>query len=617
MIKTTIIKKLLYFIIPLLTIPIILMILFSYKYLTHIIENEVVDLTKTEINHIHQVLEKTYHPNINFQDYLDENKKKDTILIVDKNLYIISSEKKEFIGKVCTLHTKFLKKHIINILKTKETSFYHDKESMTMVKPIVDKKGEMVAFSIGHYEDVLQQKIGLINQTFLFTLLVVIFVIFIIIIITIVFAFNITNPIQELITGTQTIASGDLSYHIPTTSDDEIGVLVNSFNSMVEKLKETQEELKRESSSKSSFLANMSHEIRTPMNAIVGFINILMKNETSQEKIKKLKIIKESSHTLLDIINDILDFSKIESGKLEIEEHLYETRAPFLLATELFQEKAQEKNITININTDSNLPLNAYGDSTRIKQVFINILSNALKFSTQNSSIDIDLLYDEKTKRFICSVTDKGKGIKPENIEKIFSAFSQEDSSITRSFGGTGLGLSICKMLIEFMNGTLEVESELGKGSKFTFSVDIFSNVPEIEMKEELDEESPVVTFKGKVLIVEDNKTNQLLLRLLLEEYDLEVVIANDGIEGIQAYKNEQFSLIMMDENMPNMNGMESSKQIKILEKQKSYITPIVAVTANALKEDKKRFLDAGMDDYLAKPIDDEELLRVLSRFLG
>ena len=374
---------------------------------------------------------------------------------------------------------------------------------------------------------------------------------------------------------------------------------------------------KHASSAKSSFLANMSHEIRTPMNAIMGFIDILIKNETSLEKKSKLDIIKQSSNVLMEVINDILDFSKIESGKLSIEKVLFETKDPFIVTTELFYDKAQEKNIRLNLKFDDKLQQIGYGDTTRIKQIYSNLLSNAIKFSDKNSDIDIDILFNKEEHGIECSVKDSGIGIKPENITKVFTAFEQEDSSITRRFGGTGLGLSICKKLTELMGGKLEVKSVFNHGSTFTFSIDIFSNMPDKEFKKESEVKLEEVLFEGKILVVEDNKTNQLLLIAFLEEFGLDtIVVANDGLEALEAYNNEQFSLILMDENMPNMNGIQATKHIRELESKKHSTTPIVAVTANALVNDKKRFLDAGMDDYISKPIIYTELKRVLAKYL-
>ena len=374
-----------------------------------------------------------------------------------------------------------------------------------------------------------------------------------------------------------------------------------------------EEKAKQASIAKSTFLANMSHEIRTPMNAIIGFIDILIKNETSSEKIFKLDIIKESSNTLLEIINDILDFSKIESGKFTIEKTVFETKLPFITINDLFYDKAQEKNITLNIQFDDDISDTAYGDVTRIKQVYSNLLSNAIKFSSNNGNVSVK--FSTKDNNLLCSVKDDGIGIKPENISKIFTAFEQEDSSITRRYGGTGLGLAICKRLVDLMGGEMRVESEFNKGSTFSFLIDIFSNIPNMK-KEKLVEFVSNKTFNNEnILVVEDNKTNQVLLSMLLEELELKHDIAEDGLEAIEAVKNNKYDLILMDENMPNMNGSEATKIIRSLDNTKDI--PIIAVTANALKGDKEKFLQSGMNDYISKPIDAKKLEITLKKYIS
>ena len=373
---------------------------------------------------------------------------------------------------------------------------------------------------------------------------------------------------------------------------------------------------KAASVAKSEFLANMSHEIRTPMNSIMGFINLLFKEEDSQDKRNKLNIIKESGYSLLTIINDILDFSKIESGKLHIEKNNFEVREVFNIVTDLFNGQCQEKNIKLMLSIDKKLPAVGNGDITRVKQVYSNLLSNAIKFSKENSKIEIRVEFIKDENKLLCVVKDYGIGIHKDNIKKIFTAFEQEDTSTTRKYGGTGLGLSISKTLMSMMDGELDVKSVLGKGSEFFFSLDLFSDVVTQIHEEEtiLDDD---ILLSGRVLLVEDNKSNQLLMKIILEELGLEVNIANDGLEAIEAYLSKKYSLILMDENMPNMNGTEATKEIRKLEKSTQCTkTPIVAVTANAFEGDKERFLNAGMDEYISKPIDNRELERVICKLL-
>ncbi len=365
---------------------------------------------------------------------------------------------------------------------------------------------------------------------------------------------------------------------------------------------------------KSDFLANMSHEIRTPLNAILGFIDILKKDEQDIKRKEYFEIIQNSGKDLLTIINDILDFSKIQSGKLELETTSFETIKPFEEVQLLFYEKAKEKNISLSINLLCALPEMLIGDTVRIKQTVSNILSNAIKFTPQDGSIVLELSYDYDNHMLQCCIQDNGIGISKENLENIFTSFTQADATTTRKFGGTGLGLSISKHLVELMGGNIKVESEEGRGSKFSFSFAL--EAPKtLKLIEHLndDAEEQHLCFDAKVLMVEDNKTNQMLLEIMLEEFGIEVQIAENGLEALQKVQKSSYDLILMDENMPIMNGIESSKQIRKL----NINTPIVAVTANALKGDKEKYLESGMDDYLSKPIDAIEFQNILLKFLG
>ena len=379
-----------------------------------------------------------------------------------------------------------------------------------------------------------------------------------------------------------------------------------------DKIKERTQELEFALRAKSDFLANMSHEIRTPLNGIIGFIDILFKNEKEKDKLKKLAIIKESGHSLLNIINDILDFSKIESNKMIIEKIPIDIHNVFAHVIELFFSKAKERDINIKLNISDDLPVKSLGDSTRLKQIFSNLLSNAIKFSNEGSTIRVNISYIKDSKKLYCEIIDTGKGIASENIGKVFKSFEQADSSVTRSHGGTGLGLAISKALVEHMGGEIGVKSELDIGSTFHFTIQLF------DVEEKLEEKSTpeILTreLSGKALIVEDNKTNQMLLTMLLDDLNIESDIANDGLEAIEAVKNEVYDIILMDENMPSMNGIEATRIIRTFDNLKDL--PIIAVTANALKGDKEKFLSIGMNDYISKPIDTDELTLILSKYL-
>ena len=392
---------------------------------------------------------------------------------------------------------------------------------------------------------------------------------------------------------------------------------IEEINVNLQKSKETAE---NSSKQKSQFLANMSHEIRTPLNAIIGFISILNDKETDEEKLKYLGIIKKSSNTLLQIISDILDVSKIESGKLDIEPVHFNPYESLISIGDLFQSKATEKGVILKFKYNNSLPDSLYCDVLRIKQILSNLLSNAIKFTPTGSVVKCIISYSKG--RLNIRVKDYGIGIAEDKQKFVFDAFSQIEGT-TKDYGGTGLGLAICKELSHMLGGDLTLKSQEGKGSVFTLSIPISESpkedIEEIESKEqEVEEEMPEESnLTGHILIVEDYEANQMFLSIILENAGMSYDIANNGVEAIERFKESSYDLILMDENMPKMGGIASTKEIREIEKQKGVAhTPVVSLTANALKGDRERFLKAGMDDYLTKPIEPANLLKIINNFL-
>ncbi|MEA3289562.1 MAG: ATP-binding protein [Campylobacterota bacterium] len=355
---------------------------------------------------------------------------------------------------------------------------------------------------------------------------------------------------------------------------------------------------------KSEFLANMSHEIRTPLNAILGFVDILKTDIKEQRSLEYINIIDSSSKSLLQVINDILDLSKIESGKLEIEKINFDSKKEFEIIASLFDVKCTQKNINLIINIDPDLPPVINTDPLRIKQIIANLLSNAIKFTPNGNNIFIDITYD--TSMLTVSVKDQGVGISNDKLDYIFEAFSQEKSSTSRNYGGTGLGLSISSELVKLLGGELKVKSEIDVGSEFYFSIPIIVG----KVLKEKNKIGKSIDFSNtKLLLVEDNKANQMFMKVILQKMNIQFDIANDGEEAVSIFKNNSYDLILMDENMPNMNGIEAIKYILEYEKENDLVhTPIVALTANALIGDRERFLSSGMDEYLTKPVDKNKL---------
>jgi len=393
-------------------------------------------------------------------------------------------------------------------------------------------------------------------------------------------------------------------------------ILKNSDSLEESNKKATQmaEKSKQASKAKSEFLANMSHEIRTPLNAILGFIDLLKEKESDGEKLKYINTIQSSSTTLLGIINDILDFSKIESGNLNVEKVDFNTHQELGTLADLFRAKASEKSVSLTFNIDKEIPKALKSDPLRLKQIIANMLSNAIKFTPRNGRIELLIKYTEN-QHLLVSVKDNGIGIAEDKQADIFKAFSQAESSTTRKYGGTGLGLAISAKLVSMLGGQLKLESQLEHGSRFYFEIPVEVGVYKEPKKVKANEYDAI---KGKkILLVEDNKANQMFMSLILKKFGLIFDMANDGIEAVTAYKKDFYDLVLMDENMPNLNGIEATKQILDFEKEQNmHHTPIVALTANALKGDRERFLEAGMDEYLTKPLDKEKLAIVLNNFL-
>jgi CheY-like chemotaxis protein/two-component sensor histidine kinase len=357
----------------------------------------------------------------------------------------------------------------------------------------------------------------------------------------------------------------------------------------------------------------MSHEIRTPLNAIIGFIDLLREQEQDKQKLEYLNIVNTSSKSLVNIINDILDFSKIESGKLSIEHIDFDVKEEFDITKKLFQAKADEKDINLQV-TYKDVPKYLKSDILRIKQIVNNLLSNAIKFTPKDKNITLSVEY--KNDHLLVAVRDEGVGIKKDKLQSIFEAFSQEEASTSRKYGGTGLGLSISSRLVQLLGGELKVKSKLGEGSVFYFTIPV--EIGE-EIQKESEEDLSGDVFKGKkILLVEDIKTNQQIMKILIEKVGMSIDIANDGLEAIEMFTKGKYDCVLMDENMPNMNGLEATHEIITYEKDnKLEHTPIIALTGNAVDGDRERLMAAGMDEYLNKPIDKEKLYKQIASFVS
>jgi signal transduction histidine kinase len=381
------------------------------------------------------------------------------------------------------------------------------------------------------------------------------------------------------------------------------------------------EKAKASEKAKQQFLANMSHEIRTPMNAIKGMTDILLRRNPVNEQLSYLRAIKESSHSLLVIINDILDISKLEAGKVELEEIDFSLEKVLENVKTIMAFKAEKKSLSFKVNMELGTPISLNGDPTRLHQILINLVGNAIKF-TEKGEVRIDVQKPSQTEAgkslFKFSVTDTGIGMDKERIDKIFKSFEQAYADTSRKYGGTGLGLSISKQLVELQDGKIWVESEKGKGSTFYFEIPytVIETVQEKARKEnKLSVEEIAANLKGiRVLLVEDNQFNAIVAQEELEDSieDIFIEVAENGEIAIEKIKNEDFDIVLMDVQMPVMNGYDSTQAIRDLENGKPGI-PIIAMTANVMKEEVNRCYEAGMDDFIGKPFELEELLNKIN----
>lgn len=376
-----------------------------------------------------------------------------------------------------------------------------------------------------------------------------------------------------------------------------------------------QEEARLAAQIKGDFLANMSHEIRTPMNGILGFTDLLGRSNLDTQQKRYLDVISSSTKALLGIVNDILDFSKIESGKLELDCTNINPFVEFANMAQLFSPIAADKHITLDVRIDPLIKPSISIDLLRVGQVVSNLLSNAVKFTPEYGHI---MFYVDSTgqvgeeERIRIGVKDTGVGIAASQLTNIFKAFSQADNSITRQFGGTGLGLTISANLVSLMGGKLNVDSQEGHGSDFYFDINVKASSSPGKTTV-IPEKKFALQLNGKVLVAEDNHVNQLLIEEYLKQYAVDCTIVSNGLEALDALEDDSYSLILMDINMPLMSGTDAISIIK----EKGIVTPVIALTANAVSGDEERYLEYGFDGYLSKPLVVRELEKILETYLS
>lgn len=442
---------------------------------------------------------------------------------------------------------------------------------------------------------------------------------------------RLATPISRLSVIVERMAQGDYSARTAETANGEVKQLQEGVNTLAKELQKSEEVQQhyveslikeREASeqankAKSEFLAVMTHELRTPMNGVLGMLQLMQSTALSKEQDEYVEIALSSGDHLLGLINDILDFSKIEQGSIELDQKFFDLHHSLRRIADSFKTIVTNKDLKFEVDISAVENLNVKADETRLHQILVNLLGNAVKF-TKKGHVGLTIGSVERINdqiKLSIVVSDSGKGISEDNIERIFDAFQQEDASISRQYGGTGLGLAISKQLVEKMNGNLIVQSAAEQGSRFIcqFTWDVAKN--KVDAHPVIPEELAAENFLSRVLLVEDNEVNQKVALKMLKDFGLYCDLAEDGLQAVHLAKQNQYDLILMDLQMPNMDGYQATKALR-QEDGLNKVTPIVALTANALYDVKNQCLQAGMNDFLAKPYKKALLQQLLTRWL-
>lgn len=404
---------------------------------------------------------------------------------------------------------------------------------------------------------------------------------------------------------------GEISHYIAHFFD------ISEQKENEKKLQQARKEADLSNESKSRFLASMSHEIRTPMNAVLGILGLLKDTQLTERQLELVKTGRDSGELLLTIINDILDFTKMDIDKLTLENNPFDLYQLLANCNTLLADMANKKSLTLNLKKSQNLPQFVRGDSARVQQILINLINNAIKFTQHgeiNVSAGVDFI-DSNNVIIRCQVQDTGIGIAKENLDMLFDEFTMVDQTHSRKYEGTGLGLAICKRLVQLMQGSIVVDSKQGEGSTFTFTLKLKTAQADDGtaglFREQIQQ---LPRANTRVLLAEDNPANQMVIKSILEFSKLRVDVVSNGYEAVDAVRNRPYDIVLMDISMPEMDGMSATREIRKLSSAASKI-PIIALTAHTLSGDKERFIKAGMDDYISKPVNRGAALSCIARW--
>jgi two-component system CheB/CheR fusion protein len=438
------------------------------------------------------------------------------------------------------------------------------------------------------------------------------------------------NRINVIIAHLSNCFAGDFFNDLPVSDkEDELDVVCMGFNTYIEELrgalvsrdilekvnvellkeKEVSEKLAR---AKDIFMSNMSHEIRTPLNGIIGFTQILENTELTDIQRKHLKTIKVSGNILLVLINNVLELEYLNSNNVKLVRESLKINELIPYFSSTFHETVLDKGLKLELNIDSKIPHILFGDSSKLAQIYINILSNAIKFTPSNGKISVNYYIESENEKeclLKIEIVDNGIGINTDNLNTIFDPFVQKTADLARTYGGTGLGLTIAKKTVDLFNGTIEIESEIGVGTKVSISIPLEKEIKKIE-DSKINTENTMANYKSiSILVAEDNAINQLLIKTILQKEGFEVEIAENGKLAVEALEKSDYHIVLMDLMMPEMNGYEASLAIRELENPIKASIPIIAVSADVTKDVKDKCKDAGMNDYVSKPYEAKHLI--------